>query len=87
MEQPNAGGRWKARPILATVIRVLILVVPALVALAVTWAALAVAYWSPYPIGFWLTSIGFAGYVAAIGGTTLRERYRRPVTQAVVVTG
>jgi zinc/manganese transport system permease protein len=32
---------------------------------AVTWIALAVAYYSPYPVGFWLTSIAFALFVAA----------------------
>ena len=58
MEQPNAGGRWKARPILATVIRVLILVVPALVALAVTWAAhplLPVPRTWPGRLAWWLS--------------------------------
>jgi len=35
------------------------------VALAVTWAALAVAYYSPYPIGFWVTGFGFTAYLTA----------------------
>ncbi|HUC00168.1 MAG TPA: metal ABC transporter permease [Solirubrobacterales bacterium] len=33
-------------------------------ALAVTWLGLAVAYFSPYPVGFWVTSISFGLYVA-----------------------
>lgn len=33
--------------------------------LAVTWLGLAVAYFTPYPIGFFVTSFAFAGYVAA----------------------
>lgn len=35
------------------------------IALAVTWTGLAIAYYSPYPIGFWITSIAFAVYVVA----------------------
>jgi zinc/manganese transport system permease protein len=35
------------------------------IALVVTWAGLAAAYYSPYPIGFWVTSIAFAAYLAA----------------------
>jgi hypothetical protein len=55
--------------------------------LVTVWLALFVAYYSPYPIGFWLTSIGFAGYVAAVAGTTLRQRYRRPAARPVLVAG
>ena len=33
--------------------------------LGITWAGLACAYYSPYPVGFWTTSIAFATYVAA----------------------
>jgi len=33
--------------------------------LVVTWLGLAVAYFTPYPIGFFVTSFAFAGYVAA----------------------
>jgi zinc/manganese transport system permease protein len=36
------------------------------VALATTWAALAVAYRSPYPVGFWITTLAFAVYLAAV---------------------
>jgi zinc/manganese transport system permease protein len=32
-------------------------------ALAVTWLGLAIAYFSPYPVGFWVTSISFGLYV------------------------
>jgi len=35
------------------------------IATAVTWAGLGAAYYSPYPIGFWVTSIAFAAYVTA----------------------
>ncbi len=36
-------------------------------ALAVTWTGLAVAYYTPYPIGFWVTTIAFGGYVISQG--------------------
>src|SRR5579862_1755357 len=32
------------------------------IALAVTWIGLALAYYSVYPVGFWVTSISFAAY-------------------------
>jgi zinc/manganese transport system permease protein len=35
------------------------------IGLAVTWLGLAVAYWSPYPIGFFITSLAFAAYLLA----------------------
>lgn len=33
-------------------------------ALAVTWLGLGIAYFSPYPVGFWVTSLAFGLYVA-----------------------
>jgi zinc/manganese transport system permease protein len=39
------------------------LVLSALIALVVTWIGLAVAYFSPYPLGFWVTSLSFGLYV------------------------
>src|SRR4051794_13002159 len=33
------------------------------VAVLITWLGLAGAYYSPYPVGFWITSVGFAVYV------------------------
>jgi zinc/manganese transport system permease protein len=35
------------------------------IALVVTWFGLAAAYYSPWPIGFWVTSLAFAAYVVA----------------------
>lgn len=37
------------------------------VAVAVTWAGETVAFFSPYPIGFWVTTFGFAAYLLATG--------------------
>jgi zinc/manganese transport system permease protein len=50
--------RLTARPALG-------LLLTALIGVLVTWAALAVAYFTPYPIGFYVTTFAFAAYVAA----------------------
>jgi zinc/manganese transport system permease protein len=42
--------------------------------LVTVWVALFAAYYSPYPLGFWLTTIGFGGYALTFAGTRLRER-------------
>jgi zinc/manganese transport system permease protein len=53
---------------------------------AVSWAALVAAYWSPYPVGFWLTTAAFATYllVAAGRAALLRLGGRRAVRPARV---
>jgi zinc/manganese transport system permease protein len=51
------------------------------VAVGVTWGALTIAYHSPYPIGFWITSLAFAAYVAATIATRAGLR-RRPIREA-----
>jgi zinc/manganese transport system permease protein len=43
-------------------------------ALLVTWVALGVAYYSPYPIGFWLSSIAFGTFLLARATRAVRER-------------
>jgi zinc/manganese transport system permease protein len=43
--------------------------------LVTTWVALFVAYYSPYPLGFWLTTIGFGGYVLTSFASRVRERF------------
>jgi zinc/manganese transport system permease protein len=53
-------------------------------ALLATWAALAAAYWSPYPIGFWLTTLAFAAYLAAVAGRVLAGRSRRSSSRGPV---
>ena len=49
-----------ARPALSFTLTIVI-------ALGITWTALTVAFYSPYPIGFWVTTIGFATYLLAVG--------------------
>ena len=58
-----------ARPALSLVLTVLI-------GLLVTWIALAVAYFTPYPIGFYVTTFAFAAYLAAHLARRLRPAGR-----------
>jgi zinc/manganese transport system permease protein len=58
-----------ARPALSLALTVAI-------GLAVTWAALVVAYYSPYPIGFYVTTFAFAAYVLAQACTKVAPRLR-----------
>ncbi len=44
------------------------------IGLLVMWTSLTVAFYSPWPLGFWLTTIAFALYVAAASGARLRRR-------------
>jgi zinc/manganese transport system permease protein len=69
-----------ARPALSLALSVVI-------AIAVTWTGLIAAYYSPYPIGFYVTTFAFAVYVLARTARTLTTtvgRQRMPVAGAVV---
>ncbi|MCW2919960.1 MAG: transporter [Actinomycetia bacterium] len=45
----------------------------------VTWAGLVAAYYSPYPIGFYVTTFAFAAYLAAqLLGNLTQQAARRP---------
>jgi zinc/manganese transport system permease protein len=47
------------------------------IGLLVTWTGLGIAYYSPYPIGFWITSIAFGLFVVArVAGHVPRRRLR-----------
>jgi zinc/manganese transport system permease protein len=48
------------------------------IALAVTWLGLALAYFSIYPVGFYVTSLAFAAYVLARLGRALAHRRPTP---------
>jgi len=54
------------------------------IALAVTWLGLALAYFSIYPVGFYVTSLAFGVYVLARLWRVLAER---PRTSARLATG
>ena len=56
-----------------------------ILSLMTVWAALFVAYYSPYPIGFWLTTIAFGGYVIAAAAAAVGYRAHR--RSAVVPVG
>jgi zinc/manganese transport system permease protein len=47
-----------ARPFTALVLTIMI-------GMVVTWLGLSVAYYTPYPVGFYVTSFAFAGYVGS----------------------
>jgi zinc/manganese transport system permease protein len=69
------ASRLTARPSLGLALSVLI-------ALAVTWVGETVAFFSPYPIGFWVTTLAFAGFLLASGWRTLADRADRRVATA-----
>jgi zinc/manganese transport system permease protein len=64
---PATAQLLTARPVRSLVLSVLL-------ALATVWVALFVAYYSPYPIGFWLSSIAFIVYAVSFAATRLRTR-------------
>lgn len=47
------------------------------IGLLVVWLALAAAYYSVYPVGFFVTTFGFAGYVLAVAGRAVAARSGR----------
>jgi zinc/manganese transport system permease protein len=69
---PATARALTARPALSLLLSVVF-------ALVTVWVALFVGYYSAYPIGYWLTTIAFAGYVLAAGGRALWDRRPAPV--------
>jgi zinc/manganese transport system permease protein len=49
-----------------------------LLGVLIAWLGLAVAYFSIYPVGFFITTFGFAAYVLAAGWRVAVNRARRP---------
>ncbi|MGE2816721.1 metal ABC transporter permease [Mycobacterium heidelbergense] len=62
-----AAFHFTARPAMGIAISVLI-------AVAVTWAGIGCAFYSPYPIGFWVSSFAFGIYLLAAGYRSSVER-------------
>ncbi|GAA5194827.1 metal ABC transporter permease [Rugosimonospora acidiphila] len=63
------------------------LVLSVVLALVSVWVALFVSYYSPYPVGFWLTTVAFGLYlVTAAVSVALRRLGRRAVPAAVAVS-
>jgi len=44
------------------------------VAVLVTWLGEGIAFFSPYQIGFWVTTLAFVGYLLAVAGRWLADR-------------
>jgi zinc/manganese transport system permease protein len=51
------------------------LLLSVLLAVATVWIALFIAYYSPYPIGFWLTTIAFGLYALTYATAAARARF------------
>jgi zinc/manganese transport system permease protein len=60
------SARMTARPYLGMTLSVLI-------AVAVTWLGEAMAFFTPYPIGFWVTSLAFGAYLLATAAQSTRQ--------------
>jgi zinc/manganese transport system permease protein len=67
-----------ARPVLGLALSVVL-------AFAVTWLGLGIAYFSPYPVGFWVTSLSFALYVLV--RTAVELKGRRPTRRLSSIRG
>ncbi|MBV9088900.1 MAG: metal ABC transporter permease [Mycobacteriaceae bacterium] len=67
---PAAAQQLTARPGLG-------IALSALIAVAVTWIGMGCAFFSPYPIGFWVSSFGYGSYLLAVGYRAGLERARR----------
>jgi zinc/manganese transport system permease protein len=61
------------------------LVLTVVIGLVATWAGLIAAYYSPYPIGFYVTSFAFAAYLAAHLAVAGRHRLQRRLRHATAV--
>ena len=68
-----ASQQMTARPMLGITLSVLLAVVIAWVGVGLSY------YYSSYPTGFFVTTVGFSVYVASIVGRTLADRKRRRV--------
>jgi zinc/manganese transport system permease protein len=61
---PAAAQRVTMRPVLGLVLSIVF-------ALLIVWLGLGVAYFSPYPVGFWTTTFGFGLYLLAAAGVRI----------------
>ncbi|MBV9512749.1 MAG: metal ABC transporter permease [Mycobacteriaceae bacterium] len=72
---PATAQRLTARPALG-------IALSALIALAVTWIGMGFAFFTPYPIGFWVSSFAYATYVLASGYRAVRDRGHQRVSRS-----
>jgi zinc/manganese transport system permease protein len=73
------ASRLTARPVLGLLLSVLI-------AVAVTWLGEGIAFFSPYPIGFWVTTLAFAAFLLAAGYRTGKDRLGRRLINSPVAS-
>ena len=68
-----AAQRLTPRPVVS-------LALTAVIGIAATWIGLTLAYFTPYPVGFYTTSVAFGIYLVAtgFGGRTVRRRQAVP---------
>ncbi len=53
-------------------------------ALGITWAGLAIAFYAPYPVSFFITTIAFGAYVVVRGAQAIRDALAARAQQAAV---
>lgn len=78
---PATALRLTARPALGIAISVALSV-------AVVWVGETIAFYTPYPIGFWVTTLAFGAYLLATGYRHLADRHARrtpPAAPAALV--
>jgi zinc/manganese transport system permease protein len=63
--------RFSSRPPIAILIGILL-------ALAFTWLGLAISFFSPHPVSFFITSLAFGTYLVVRLAEPVRQRFRRP---------
>jgi zinc/manganese transport system permease protein len=68
-----AASRLTARPGLGLTLSIII-------AVAVTWLGEGIAFFSPYPIGFWVTTLAFGVFLVAAGYRAARDRLAQRAT-------
>jgi zinc/manganese transport system permease protein len=70
--------RFSSRPPVAILLGILL-------ALAFTWLGLAIAFYSPHPVSFFITTLAFATYVVVRLAEPIRERWRNRSAAAATV--
>jgi zinc/manganese transport system permease protein len=81
-----AAQQITARPAVSFTITIIL-------ALVITWLSLGVAYFSVYPVGFYVSTFGFSAYVVAATGRMAVNRFHArlpgdaPMSHHVTVSG
>jgi zinc/manganese transport system permease protein len=71
--------RMTARPVAGLLVSVALSV-------AVVWIGETIAFFTPYPIGFWVTTLAFAGYLLATGYRHIADRHASRPPRGVLTT-